>query len=241
MSDVQWSLPVVVSAAAVVAGRAIRVLSTVKVGAAAPTLPCNCVLCRQNQWHAVHCPRLNLWSQAAADISLSSLLCLSPDVPLLLLLLQSHQASLNSVMMKMQYDAARDSQEGVAVKLIDELREQHLKETALAYTVLLTQTAAKRESQQTNTPPSGTAAGGEAAGAGTGGGAGHEPIAFGAKQIDAAVEDFLLQRFQLKVRLVFILGGGRGEGGGGGAAGQGRQKQANAGITVLPLSTAARL
>lgn len=42
-------------------------------------------------------------------------------------------------MMQMQYNAAQNSQEGVAVKLIDELRDQHLKEAALIMTVMSTQ------------------------------------------------------------------------------------------------------
>jgi hypothetical protein len=131
--------------------------------------------------------------------------------------LQSNQAALASVMMKMQYDAARDSQEGVAVKLIDELREQHLKEAALAYAVMMAQDKAIRDWQQcsgrrrgSSKPAGGNAAHADAdAGSGNGssaasgnrggGGANEEPVLFSAGQIDAACEDFLLQRFGLKV------------------------------------------
>jgi hypothetical protein len=102
-------------------------------------------------------------------------------------------------MMKMQYDAARDSQEGVAVKLIDELREQHLKEAATAYTVMLAQDAAIRDWQQQRRAKE-TAAGNDSDNDGsTSAGGGTEPVLFSAGQIDAACEDFLAQRFGLKV------------------------------------------
>jgi hypothetical protein len=101
-------------------------------------------------------------------------------------------------MMKMQYDAARDSQEGVAVKLIDELREQHLKEAALAYAVMLAQDAALREWQQRRDRRRGSS-GSNGNGAAADGGAGDAPVVFSAGQIDGACEDFLLQRFGLKV------------------------------------------
>jgi hypothetical protein len=99
-------------------------------------------------------------------------------------------------MMKMQYDAARDSQEGVAVKLIDELREQHLKEAALAYAVMLAQDAALREWQQRKDRRRGSNGNGAAA---NGGAEGDALVVFSAGQIDGACEDFLLQRFGRKV------------------------------------------
>uniref|UniRef100_A0A383VX35 Uncharacterized protein n=1 Tax=Tetradesmus obliquus TaxID=3088 RepID=A0A383VX35_TETOB len=147
----QWSLPVVLPAAAVVAGRAVRALATVK----------------------------------------------------------SNQAALAGVMLAMQYDAARDSQEGVAVKLLDELREQHLKEVGTAYTVMLAQDAALREwqrqrrSARRRADDASGSAGSQPADASAahadGGDGGDEPVWFSAGQIDAACEDFLLQRFGLKV------------------------------------------
>lgn len=112
-------------------------------------------------------------------------------------------------MLAMQYDAARDSQEGVAVKLLDELREQHLKEVATAYTVMLAQDAALREwqrqrrSARRRADDASGSAGSQPADASAahadGGDGGDEPVWFSAGQIDAACEDFLLQRFGLKV------------------------------------------
>jgi hypothetical protein len=114
-------------------------------------------------------------------------------------------------MMKMQYDAARDSQEGVAVKLIDELREQHLKEAATAYAVMLAQHAALTEWRQRRGSRRGSSgmATGDAANSAdaSAGGAGDAPVVFSAGQIDAACEDFLLQRFGLKVRVFLGVGG----------------------------------
>lgn len=99
--------------------------------------------------------------------------------------IKSHQAALTSTMLSMAYTAARDSQEGVICKLVDELRDADTKEAALALTVMLTGCWER-----------------EGTGAGGNGGRGHgssSSRAFSIAEVDAACEAFLERHFGLQV------------------------------------------
>jgi hypothetical protein len=111
-------------------------------------------------------------------------------------------------MLSMAYTAARDSQEGVLCKLLDELRDNATKEAALALTALLMMgNGAWRE--QRDSTRSGTAASrnGSSSSSSNGGSSSSSAVtSFSRSELDHACESFMQRRFGVQVRSVEGMG-----------------------------------
>jgi hypothetical protein len=93
----------------------------------------------------------------------------------------------------MAYNAARDSQEGVLCKLVDELRDSSTKETGLALTALLLhcwREQQQQQQQQQQQDPSAAAAYRSGS---------RSETAFSISDLDHACEAFLQRRFDVHV------------------------------------------
>ena len=98
-------------------------------------------------------------------------------------------------MLSMAYTAARDSQEGVLCKLLDELRDNATKEAALALTALLALTMSDEHHTDDSISSSGSSS---SWGPDSSSSRGDE--GFSMQEVDAASEAFLERRFGLQVR-----------------------------------------
>jgi hypothetical protein len=102
-------------------------------------------------------------------------------------------------MVSMAYNAARDSQEGVLCKLVDELRDSSTKETGLALTALLLHCWREQQQQQQQQQQQHGWADHESNGSRS-----SSSSSFSFDDVDAASEAFLQRRFGLQVGVVPI-------------------------------------
>jgi hypothetical protein len=107
-------------------------------------------------------------------------------------------------MLSMAYTAARDSQEGVLCKLLDELRDNATKEAALAVTALLLMGNGAWIEQQYSTPAAvstnGTSSSTAASSNGSSSSSSNAGASFSRSELDHACEAFLQRRFGVQVR-----------------------------------------